>query len=135
VSHILIEHSSNLRGQLNLPRFVEAIRQAALATGIFPRGGMRTQAYESDPYCEAGRRPDNTFVHLSVNVGEGRDHATRRQACEEIFAAACEQLREVHARAPLGRSVGISVEMQEREPDSAPGQSNIQDYVQSRGRR
>jgi 5-carboxymethyl-2-hydroxymuconate isomerase len=131
VSHIVIEHSANLRRQLNLPKFVEAIRQAALATGIFPRGGMRTRAYESDPYCDAGRHPDNTFVHLSVNVGEGRDHATRRQACEEIFAAACEQLREVHARAPLG----ISVEMQEREPDAALRQSNISDYVKGRGRR
>jgi 5-carboxymethyl-2-hydroxymuconate isomerase len=131
VSHIVIEHSSNLRRQLNLPRFVEAIHQAALATGIFPLGGMRTRAYESDPYCTAGRHPDNTFVHLSVNVGEGRDHATRRQACEEIFAAACEQLREVHAREPLG----ISVEMQERDPDSSLKQTNIQDYVTARARR
>jgi 5-carboxymethyl-2-hydroxymuconate isomerase len=132
VSHIVIEHSSNLRRQLNLPKFVEAIRQAALATGIFPRSGMRTRAYESDPSSDGGRRPDNTFVHLSVNVGEGRDHATRRQACEEIFAAACEQLREVHARAPHGISVGISVEMQEREPDAALRHVNIQDYVPAR---
>ncbi|HTC52310.1 MAG TPA: hypothetical protein VK700_10265 [Steroidobacteraceae bacterium] len=135
MSHIVIEHSANLRRQLNLPKFVEAIRQAALATGIFPRSDMRTRAYESDPYRDEGRRPDNIFVHLSVNVGEGRDHATRRQACEEIFAAACEQLREVHARAPLGISVGISVEMQEREPDAALRQSNIHDYVQGRARR
>jgi 5-carboxymethyl-2-hydroxymuconate isomerase len=135
VSHIVIEHSANLRRQLNLPKFVEAIRQAALATGIFPGVGMRTRAYESERYCDAARRPDNTFVHLSVNVGEDRDHATRRQACEEIFAAACEQLREVHARAPLGLSVGISVEMQEREPDAALRQSNIHDYVKGRLRR
>lgn len=131
VSHIVIEHSSNLRRQLNLPKFVEAIRQAALATGIFPRGGMRTRAYESDPSSCAGRAPDHAFVHLSVNVGEGRDHATRRQACEEIFAACCEQLREVHARAPLG----ISVEMQEREPDATLGQSNVRDLVKSGLRR
>jgi 5-carboxymethyl-2-hydroxymuconate isomerase len=131
VSHILIEHSSNLRRQLNLPRFVEAIRQAALATGIFPLGGMRTRAFECAPYCNAGRHPDNTFVHLSVNVGEGRDHATRRQACEDIFAAACEQLREVHAREPLG----ISVEMQERDPDFSLKQSNISDYATARSRR
>ncbi|HEV2703174.1 MAG TPA: hypothetical protein VGV09_16225 [Steroidobacteraceae bacterium] len=130
MSHIVIEHSSNLRRQLNLPKFVEAIRQAALATGIFPGGGMRTRAYESDPNSGTARPPNNTFVHLSVNVGEGRDHATRRQACEEIFAACCEQLREVHARAPLG----ISVEMQEREPDAALGQSNVHDYVKG-GRR
>ena len=131
MTYIVIEHSANLRRQLNLPKFVEAIRQAALATGIFPRGGMRTRAYESDPYCDAGRRPDNTFVHLSVNVGEGRDHATRRQACEDIFAACCEQLREVHARAPLG----ISVEMQERDTDAGLKLSNVRDLVKDRARR
>jgi 5-carboxymethyl-2-hydroxymuconate isomerase len=124
-AHIVIEHSSNLRRQLNLPKFVEAIRQAALATGIFPLGGMRTRAYESEPDCGAHCPRDNTFVHLCVRVGQGRDQATCRQACEEIFAAACEQLREVHARAPLG----ISVEMQEREADSNLKQGNISDYA------
>jgi 5-carboxymethyl-2-hydroxymuconate isomerase len=131
VTHIVIEHSSNLRRQLNLPRFVEAIQQAVLATGILPRGAMRTRAYESDADCDAPHHPDNTFVHLCVSVGQGRDLATRRQACEEIFAAACEQLREVHARAPLG----ISVEMQERDPDTSLGHSNIRDYVKVPARR
>jgi 5-carboxymethyl-2-hydroxymuconate isomerase len=131
VSHIVIEHSSNLRRQLNLPRFVEAMRQAALATGIFPVGGTLARAYESEPGCTADQHPDNTFVHLCIHVGHGRDHAARRQACEEIFAAACEQLREVHARAPLG----ISVEMQERDPDAGLLRSNIHHYRQGRARR
>ncbi|MEJ0008091.1 MAG: hypothetical protein WDM77_17435 [Steroidobacteraceae bacterium] len=126
MSHLVIEHSSNLRGQLNLPRFVEAMRLATLATGIFPIGAMRTRAYESDPDCDLQpRHADHTFVHLCIRVGQDRDHATRRQACEEIFAAACEQLREVHARAP----VGISVEMQKDDPDTAVGPANIRDYV------
>jgi 5-carboxymethyl-2-hydroxymuconate isomerase len=124
-AHIVIEHSSNLRRQLNLPKFIEAMRQAALATGIFPLGGMRTRAYESEPYGAAHCARDNTFVHLCVRVGQGRDHATCRQACEEIFAAACEQLREVHARAPLG----ISVEMQDRDADVGLRHGNIRDYV------
>ncbi len=76
VTHIVIEHSSNLRRQLNLPKFVEAIRQAALATGIFPLGNMRTRAYESEPDFDAHCPPDNTFVHLSVRVGHGPDHST-----------------------------------------------------------
>lgn len=131
MTHILIQHSSNLRRQLNLPKFVEAMRQAALATGIFAPAGMQTQSCESEPGCGAQGPPDNTFVHLCVHVGHGRDHAARRQACEEIFAAACAQLSEVHARAPLG----ISVEMQERDPDPGLSHSNIRDYVKGRPRR
>ena len=132
MTHLVIEHSPNLRRQLNLPRFIEAMRQAALATGIFPLGGLRTRAYESDPETHLDQQdPDPTFVHLCLRVGQDRDHATRRQACEDIFAAACEQLREVHARAPLG----ISVEMQERDPDAGPQQGNIRDYVKVPGPR
>lgn len=132
MTHLVIEHSSNLRRQLNLPVFIQAMCQAALATGIFPLGGMRTRTYESDPNVDADRQhPDHTFVHLCIRVGQDRDHATRREACEAIFAAACEQLREVHARAPLG----ISVEMQEREPDAGIGPGNIHDYIKVRARR
>ena len=132
MTYLLIEHSSNLRRQLNLPKFVEAMRLATLATGIFPLGGMRTRAYESDPDCDVDlHHPDHTFVHLSISVGQDRDHATRRQACEEIFAAACEQLREVHARAPLG----ISVQMQEHDPDAGTSRGNIRDYVKVGARR
>ncbi len=132
MTHLVIEHSSNLRRQLNLPVFIQAMCQAALATGIFPLRGMRTRAYESDATGEADHaQPDHTFVHLCIRVGQDRDHATRRRACEAIFAAACEQLREVHARAPLG----ISVEMQEREPDGGVGQGNIHDYIKVRARR
>ncbi len=131
VTHLVIEHSPNLRRQLNLPKFVEAMRLAALATGIFPLGAMRARAYESDPDYAVDQRPDHAFVHLSLSVGQGRDHASRRQACEEIFAAACEQLREVHARGPLG----ISVEMQDRDPDDGLRQGNIRDYPQAAARR
>ena len=131
MTHIVIEHSSNLRRQLNLPKFVEAMRQAALATGIFPLGGMRARAYESGPDCDAGQHPDHTFVHLCISVGQGRDHASRRKDFLTGLAAACEQLREVHARAPLG----ISVEMQERDPDASISQGNIRDYQQVAARR
>ncbi len=124
MSHIVIEHSSNLRRQLNLPKFVEAIHEAALATGMFPMRGMRTRSFESEALTVGHR--DHTFVHMCIRVGQGRDLASSRQVCERILAAACEQLREVHARAPLG----ISVEMQERDPDA--NLSNVREYVTAR---
>jgi len=108
------------------------MRLATLATGLFPMGAMRTRAYESDPDGNQQlRHAEHTFVHLCIRVGQDRDHATRRQACEDIFAAACEQLREVHARAP----VGISVEMQEDDPDAGRGSGNVRDYGQLRAPR
>ena len=121
MSHILIEHSANLRERINLPRFVQAIHEAALATGMLPGSGART--------CEATRRgaadPDAVFVHLAVRVGRGRDPAARRQVCEHLFAAACAQLSGLHGRMPLG----ISVEVQARELAPAVTPDNIEDYA------
>jgi 5-carboxymethyl-2-hydroxymuconate isomerase len=128
MAHIIIEHSSNLRGQLDLAQFVPAVHRAALATGIFPIGGIRTRAYETQSYCVADGHPDNAFVHLSIRVGHGRDLATRRKACEQIFQAACAQLAELYERIPLG----ISVEMQELDPDLSFKKNNLHAVVQAR---
>jgi 5-carboxymethyl-2-hydroxymuconate isomerase len=128
MAHILIEHSSNLRGRLDLPRLVRAVHQAALATGIFPIGGIRTRAYETQSYCIADGHPDNAFVHLSVRVGHGRDLATRRKACEQIFGAACDELAELSGSMPLG----ISVEMQELQPELSFKKNNLHEYVRQR---
>lgn len=128
MAHIVIEHSSNLRGRLDLPRLIQAVHQAALATGIFPIGGMRTRAYETQSYRIADGHPDNAFVHLSIRVGHGRDLATRRKACERIFNAACEELAGLFASVPLG----ISVEMQELDPELSFKKNNLHEHVKRR---
>ena len=123
MAHILIKHSANLRARINLPRFVQAIQQAALASGILPRDAARTRACEAGGHGASG--PDAGFVHLTVQVGRGRDPAAHRQVCEQLFAAACTQLSGLHGRMP----VGISVEVQARESAPALKPDNIQDYA------
>ncbi len=128
MAHIVIEHSSNLRGRLDLSRLIQAVHQAALATGIFPIGGMRTRAYETQSYRIADGHPDNAFVHLSIRVGHGRDLATRRRACERIFDAACDELAGLFASIPLG----VSIEMQELDPELSFKKNNLHEYVKRR---
>jgi 5-carboxymethyl-2-hydroxymuconate isomerase len=128
MAHIVIEHSANLRGRLDVPQLVRAVHQAALATGIFPIGGLRTRAYETAAYCIADGHPDNAFVHLSVRVGHGRDLPTRRAACERIFHAACDHLAGLFETTPLG----ISVEMQELDPELSLKKNNLHEHVKRR---
>jgi len=128
MAHIVIEHSHNLRGRLDVPKLVQALHRAALATGIFPIGGIRTRAYETHTYCVADGHPDNAFVHVSVRVGHGRDLPTRRRACEQIFNAACTEMQELFASTPLG----ISVEMQELDPDLSFKKNNLHELVKAR---
>jgi 5-carboxymethyl-2-hydroxymuconate isomerase len=128
MAHIIIEHSANLGGRLDVARLVRAVHAAALATGIFPIGGIRTRAYETRTYCIADDHPDNGFVHLSIRVGHGRDLATRRAACQRIFEAACAQLEPLFQSVPLG----LSVEMQELDPQLSFKKNNLHEYVKRR---
>ncbi len=131
MAHIVIEYSANLRGQFDLDSFLRAVHGAALATGVFPVGGIRTRAYEAQHYVIADAHPDNGFVHMSLKVGHGRDVATRKKACEAIFEVACQQLAALYERLPLG----IALEMQEIDPVLTFKKNNLHEYVKQRAGR
>ncbi len=131
MAHIVIEYSANLRGQFDLDGFLRAVHGAALGTGVFPVGGIRTRAYEAQHYVIADAHPDNAFVHISLKVGHGRDIATRKQACEAIFETACKQLAPLYERLPLG----IALEMQEIDPVLTFKKNNLHEYVKQRAGR
>jgi 5-carboxymethyl-2-hydroxymuconate isomerase len=126
--HIVVEYSAGLEAKLNIDEFIAAVHHAALQTGIFPLGGVRTRAYESKHYLIADGHPDNSFVHISLKVGHGRDLETRKRACEIVFAAACGQLTSLYERSP----VGISLEMQEIDPILTFKKNNLHEYVAKR---
>ena len=128
MAHIIIEHSSNLRGQLDLAQFVPAVHRAALATGIFPIGGIRTRAYETQSYCVADGHPDNAFVHVILRIAHGRDLETRRRAAEEVFGEVCKFLEPLFQSSPLG----ISLEVQEIDPAVSLKKNNLHDFVRTR---
>lgn len=128
MAHIVIEYSGNLRERLNLPEFLGAVHAAALATGIFPVGGIRTRAYEARDYVIADGHPDNAFIHVSLKVGHGRDLETRKRACEALFAVVCEQLAALYEELPLG----IALEMQEIDPVLTFKRNNLHEYVKNR---
>ncbi|HEV2442020.1 MAG TPA: 5-carboxymethyl-2-hydroxymuconate Delta-isomerase [Steroidobacteraceae bacterium] len=124
----MIEYSAGLRHRLDLPAFLVEVHQAALATGVFPIGGIRTRAYEAEHYVIADGHRDNAFVHLSLKVGHGRDLETRKRACEAIFNAACRHLAPLFEELPLG----ISLEMQEIDPVLTYKKNNLHEYVKRR---
>jgi 5-carboxymethyl-2-hydroxymuconate isomerase len=128
VPHVLVEYSANLDAQLDFPGFLSALRDSALATGVFPLGGIRVRAYRADHYLIADGSTANAFVHIMLRMGHGRDLETRRRACDAIFATTCEQLQEIYERIPLG----ISLEMQEIGPELTNKKNNLHEYVKRR---
>lgn len=124
----MIEYSANLRQRLDLPAFLATVHEAALATGVFPVGGIRTRAYAAEHYVIADGHPDNTFVHIGLRIGPGRDLKTRQRACEAIFAAVRQYLAPLYEALPLG----ISLDMQELDPLLRCRQNNLHQYVERR---
>lgn len=107
--HIIVEYSANLEGDLSPRRLVDAIHAAALETGVFPVGGLRTRAERRDIYAVADGDPDNAFVAIVARIGEGRDAATRKRIAERLMSA----LEQETAPAYRSRGLGLTVEVQE----------------------
>lgn len=126
--HLIIEYSANLEPELDVAALVARVHEAALSTGIFPLGGIRTRAVRRDIYAIADGHAENTFVHLDVRIGSGRALEVRKQAGEAIFAALNEALKPLFARRPMG----VSMELAEINPDTSWRMNNLHDIVARR---
>ena len=119
--HILIEHSSNLSDRIDLDDLIRTVQQAALDTGVFPEGGIRTRRVPRESYLIADGHADNAFIHLVLRIGFGRDVETRQRAASEVFEALCDFLALDMSAYPLG----ISLEIQEIAPETSHKKSNL----------
>ena len=126
--HILIEHSSNLSDRVDLGGLPRTDHQAALDTGVFPEGGIRTRCVPRESYLIADGHADNAFIHLVLRIGVGRDIETRQRAASEVFEALCDFLGLDMSAYPLG----ISLEIQEIAPETSHKKSNLHAYVKQR---
>jgi 5-carboxymethyl-2-hydroxymuconate isomerase len=95
--HFTIEYSANLNSRLDMGKIVEAVRKAAVETGIFPLGGIRVRAIRCEHYAIADGSPHFGFLDMVLRLGEGRDLAIRKKAGEHIFRALSDQLDPVFA--------------------------------------
>src|SRR5579863_3806775 len=102
--HIRVEYSANLQHSIDIPSLLASLHKAAIATGVFPAGGTRTRAHRVEEYCIADGHPDNGFVHVSVQMGHGRDLDTRRRVGEQLFQALTQTLARAYIDLPLGLS-------------------------------
>ena len=126
--HIVAEYSANLRERLEPQRLVDRLHETALSTGVFPVGGTRTRAVERAVYRVADGHPDNGFVHLTMDIGAGRDLATKQRAAQAVFDALVAHTQPIFATAPLG----LTLELRESDPQLSFKHNNLHDYVKAR---
>lgn len=127
--HIWIEYSSNLRPQLELPKLMKTIQDAAIDDGsVFPLAGARTRGVSIDDYLIVDGHPDNAFVHVTLKIGHGRDLQTKKQLGERVFAA----LREATAPIMAARPLGLSMQIDEADPVLNYKNNNYREYLKAR---
>ena len=109
--HFTIEYSSNVAMRVKPEAMVEAVRAAAVTTGMFPIGGIRVRAYPAQDYAVADGDPFHAFVAMTLALAQGRSAEARREAGAAIFRALEAALAPAFAAGPLA----LSFEMREME--------------------
>ena len=126
--HLIIEYSANLGQALDIAKLVTALHEAALGTGVFPIGGIRTRAAKRDIYRIADCHPDNAFVHVQARIGAGRPAEVRQQAAEHIFSRLKAETADIFASRPLG----LTLEIVEIDPVGSLKHNNLHEIVAAR---
>lgn len=106
--HLSFEYSRGLGDLTDLEAFAAVCRDALVATGACPLGGIRVRGFEAGVQAVADGG-DYHFCDVVLRLGQGRDAATRARIADALYAAA-----EAALRPGLGdRPFILSLEVQE----------------------
>ena len=123
--HFTIEYSANLDGRVDMGAVVELVRKEAVATGIFPLGGIRVRAIKCEHYAIADGARNFGFLDMVLRLGEGRDLAIRQKAGEHIFKALSAYLDPVFANSRFA----LSFDMQINDKETSWKRNNIHEAL------
>lgn len=126
--HLYVEYSANTESILAVDGLLDTLYDTALASGVFPLGGIRVRAQRIDNYRIADCAPENAYIHVTALLGFGRPLDVRRRVGESLFAALCEYCQESFDRHPLA----LSLTLQELHPELNFKQNNLHEYVKQR---
>lgn len=126
--HLILEYSANLEPDVDVAELVKALHEAAMTSGVFKPGAVRTRALGREIYSIADEHPDNCFAHMVVRIGAGRSPEVKRDLGEHLFEALTGALAQVSVTRPLA----ISMEVQEIDPDFSFRKNNIHEIVAAR---
>jgi 5-carboxymethyl-2-hydroxymuconate isomerase len=123
--HFTIEYSANLDARVDMGAVVELVRKEAVATAIFPLGGIRVRAIRCEHYAIANGAGNLGFLDMVLRLGEGRDLATRQKAGEHIFKALSAYLDPVFANSKFA----LSFDMQINDKETSWKRNNIHEAL------
>lgn len=105
--------------------FCVVLRDAALASGVFPPAGIRVRAFAADHVIIADGNPAHGFIDISVRLRGGRDHDAKARAVQVLFTAA----EGFVAQDMAANSLMLSLEMRDIDPELSPKVSSIRRFL------
>lgn len=85
--HLSFEYSRGLGRMADLDAFADGMRDAMLASGVFPLGGIRVRGFEADVQAIADG-DDYHFLDMIVRMGAGRSDDTKVEVADALYDAA-----------------------------------------------
>lgn len=123
--HFSIEYSANLEERVDMAALCDALRRAAIETGLFPAAGIRVRAFKADHVSIADGDPQHGFLDLAIRLREGRSLEVREAATAHVFKA----LKAFLEPAMAEHSIAISMEMRDIDAQLSPKTGTIRDHL------
>lgn len=87
--HLIIEYSQDMDVDNKVPAMLDAVHNAAVATGLFDEGNIKVRAIPLMHYrFGKGRDP---FIHAQLRIQMGRNQAQKKNLSNEVLKVLREQ--------------------------------------------
>ncbi|MEY2992379.1 MAG: hypothetical protein RI946_1773 [Pseudomonadota bacterium] len=123
--HFMIDYSGNLETDVDIQELCEKLRETAAGLACFPMAGVRVRATRVDYYAIADGNPDHGFIDISVRLRAGRPDNVKHDAVSRLFDAVQDYLAPAFEK----RSIAVSMEMRDIDPDLSPKSGTIRKYL------
>jgi len=107
--HLSFEYSAGLRNYADLDALAVTMRDALIATGKCPVGGIRVRGYRADVNAVGDGSGAYHFLDMILRLGQGRDDASRETIADQLYQAVEASLRPQLGDIPFN----LSLEVQE----------------------
>lgn len=126
--HFIIEYSRNLEERVDFRDLAKKIHEAALSTGVFEIGAVRTRTEPRDIYVIADGDAQNSFVAVTGWIASGRSAEVRNRVGKTVFDVLCNQMARIYDTTPIGLTMAV----EEIDPAGSFGKNNLHAIVKER---
>ncbi len=123
--HIILEHSANLEGDLDINALVQTLHDAALTCPTIDLLALRSRAERRERVVVADGNPDHRFAMVTARILAGRSDAVKEQIADTLFAA----LKEGLSGLDPNRGLAMAVDVVEIEPATFRKEHNLAEAV------